>query len=185
MRCRRAIVLAHSWTICRTRYSTPRHARRIDGALSLWFCSTASRCTYLRSLPFVTGRRGTGDSNSRPYAYSNGYKDRARCVGRPGVAGSAPTEHLQTRADNTPMVSSTCLYFRILGVLGLLADSWLSGCGWTSRPQLSSIPCAHRLGRAVSRDLSLADPPRRRVPGAGKFLAGSRQAAASLQCCKS
>ena len=80
MRCRRAIVLALSWTICRTRYSTPRHARRIDGALSLWFCSTASRCTYLRSLPFVTGRRGTGDSNSRPYACNNGYKDRARCV---------------------------------------------------------------------------------------------------------
>ena len=57
-----------------------------------------------------------------------------------------------------------------------LADSWLSGCGWASRPQLSSSPCAHRLGRAVSRDLSLADPPRRRVPGAGKFLAGSWQA---------
>ena len=36
--------------------------------------------------------------------------------------------------------------------LRLLADSWLSECGWASRPQHSSIARANRLGRPVSRD---------------------------------
>jgi len=57
-----------------------------------------------------------------------------------------------------------------------LADSWLSGCGWASRPQQGSIARTNRFGRPVSRDLNPADSPRRRVPEVGKLVAGTCQA---------
>ena len=54
----------------------------------------------------------------------------------------------------------------------LLADRWLSGCGWASRPQQSSIARANRLGRPVSRDLDPAVSARL-MPS--RFVAGSCQ----------
>ena len=68
--------------------------------------------------------------------------------------------------------NSTCLYSPASRDSRLLADRWLSGCGWASRPQQSSIARANRLGGPVSRDLDPAVSARL-MPS--RFVAGSCQ----------
>jgi len=65
------------------------------------------------------------------------------------TAGTAPTMpvFLHSRGPGSP------------------ADSWVSGCGWASRPQQSSIAWTNGFERPVSRNSNPADSPRCRVPG--------------------
>jgi len=79
------------------------------------------RTAYLRR---VARMRNVGDRPFSCHGFDRTF-DRHEMAGtaprsnhRPGMAGSAPTEQPQTRADNNSMADSTCLYFRILGVLG-------------------------------------------------------------------
>ena len=59
---------------------------------------------------------------------------------------------------------------------GSLADSWVPGCGWASRPQQSSIAWTNGFERPVSRDSHPADSPGVEFQSGQVNFAGSCQA---------